>query len=122
MTQKTFHIQNVVIIADDLELLNHGIHKRLARVASKVDRDGPASSLNVDDGDYVEGESHKNASGATVGGKLDPKFLPVDLEKLSTAEVQDIFNSSVVYNDSKTLFTCTYTQQMIWYNTVFPFL
>ena len=99
-----------------MELLNHGIRKRLTRVASKAEERGsPANSLNTDNGDYVEGESHSNS--ATVGGRLDPKFLPVDLEKLSTAEVQDIFNSSVVYNDSKTLF---YVNEAI-YEIVLPF-
>ena len=38
----------------------------------------------------------------------DPKFLPVDLDGLPSAEVQDLFNNSVIYNDSKYDF-CEFT-------------
>lgn len=36
-----------------------------------------------------------------VSGKLDARFLPEDLSKLTSVEVERIFVSNIIYDDSK---------------------
>ena len=80
----------------DIDILNHGIQKRLSRVeASTSER--RKRSYDVEE----EVDESVTSGKSSALGKPDPKFLPTNLETLSSAEVQAIFNQSVVYNESK---------------------
>ena len=95
----------------DIDILNHGIQKRLSRVeASTSER--RKRSYDVEE----EVDESVTSGKSSTFGKPDPKFLPTNLETLSTAEVQAIFNQSVVYNESKIdgLFTQDEIFVFIW--------
>ena len=80
----------------DIDILNHGIQKRLSRVEASTSERRKRSY------DVEEEVDESVTSGKSPAlGKPDPKFLPTNLETLSSAEVQAIFNQSVVYNESK---------------------
>jgi len=82
----------------DIDILNHGIQKRLSRVeASTSER--RKRSYDVEE----EVDESVTSGKSSTFGKPDPKFLPTNLETLSSAEVQAIFNQSVVYNENDIL-------------------
>ena len=82
--------------SQDIDILNHGIQKRLSRVEASTSERRNRSS------DFEEAEDEAATSGkSSTLGKPDPKFLPSNLETLSAAEVQAIFNQSIVYNESE---------------------
>ena len=85
-----------------IDMLNHGIQKRLFNVATKEEKQSAKENeMNQSDPSYTP------TSPGEKSGIPSPKYLPVVLNKLSSAEVQDIFNRGVVFNESKLFFKLT---------------
>ena len=76
----------------EIKRLGESLQKRIGRV---VMQNNPQRSKNDDDSNPIE-SSIENTS-----GRVPFQFLPVDLESLTTVEVENIIKRSVLYDDNE---------------------
>ena len=101
--QKT-EIENVVRHNKESEILQigEGIQAKLKAVSRSVEFDNISGKRNQKTIDEDGGEERmKDANNL---GYLDPKFLPINLEKLTSAEVEVLVQKSVLFDRRKITF------------------
>ena len=59
-----------------------------------------AIANRIEEAKEKEGDQDNTSPIENVGGRVDPKFLPTDLERLTTVEVENILKNSIVYDDN----------------------